>query len=113
MTPKSSPGFGKAVIHERDSLYLSRFHLGVSGNFASHYRSRQIRSRLETRNGWRPEEMLSVQTDVYSAFSLYLARAMVAKMACARRQGGSRAVPGARSGRDRAAGRSAMSNWRS
>src|SRR5206468_4332936 len=44
----------------------------------SHYRSRQIRDRLSARNGWRPEEMLGVQTDVYSGFSNYLAKSIAA-----------------------------------
>ena len=50
----------------------------VSGNFASHYRSRQIRDLLAARNGWRAADMLTVQKDVYSAFSQYLAQAIVA-----------------------------------
>ena len=46
----------------------------VHGNFASPYRARQIYARLEAREQWKPEEMLSVQTDVYSAFGLFLAK---------------------------------------
>ena len=46
----------------------------VNGNFASHYRSRQIRNLLMARNGWRAEDMLTVQKDVYSSFSQYLAQ---------------------------------------
>jgi penicillin amidase len=49
----------------------------VSGNFASHYRSRQIRNMLTGRNGLRPEDTLAVQKDVYSAFDHYLAQALV------------------------------------
>jgi penicillin amidase len=49
----------------------------VSGNFAPHYRSSQIRALLSARGKWRAEEMLGVQTDVYSPFSHYLARALV------------------------------------
>jgi penicillin amidase len=49
----------------------------VHGNFASHYRSKQIRDMLSARNGLRPEDTLAVQKDVYSAFSHYLAGALV------------------------------------
>ena len=50
----------------------------VNGNFASQYRSNQIRHLLSARKGWRAEEMLAVQKDVYSDFLAYLAKAMVA-----------------------------------
>jgi penicillin amidase len=50
----------------------------VSGAFASPYRSRQIRDMLSARNGWKPEDTLRVQKDVYSAFNHYLAKALVA-----------------------------------
>ncbi len=41
----------------------------VDGNFASYYRSRQIRNMLTGRKGLRPDDTLAVQKDVYSAFS--------------------------------------------
>ncbi len=50
----------------------------VNGNFAAHYRSRQIRNMLMGRNGLRPEDTLAVQKDVYSAFSHFLAKTVVA-----------------------------------
>lgn len=46
----------------------------VSGNFAPPYRVRQIRSLLESRPKWQPEDMLRVQTDVYSAFHQFVAK---------------------------------------
>jgi penicillin amidase len=51
---------------------------GVNGNFASHYRQRQIVARLRSKQGWKAEQMLRVQTDVYSSFSHSLARQTVA-----------------------------------
>ncbi len=66
------------IVTANQNPFPADYAYRVNGNFASHYRSRQIRSRLEAHNGWSPEQMLSVQTDVYSAFSLYLAREMVA-----------------------------------
>ena len=50
----------------------------VNGNFAPPYRVRQIRALLESRPKWQPEEMLRVQTDVYSAFHQFLAKQIVA-----------------------------------
>ncbi len=50
----------------------------VNGNFASPYRSNQIRNLLTAKNGWRAEDMLAVQKDVYSGFLEYLARALAA-----------------------------------
>src|SRR5262249_20875442 len=50
----------------------------VNGTFASRSRSGQIRSRLQSHTGWRAEEMLAVQTDVYSAFNSSLAKSVVA-----------------------------------
>jgi penicillin G amidase len=50
----------------------------VNGNFASQYRSRQIRDLLMARSGWRAAEMLTVEKDVYSEFHQYLAQAIVA-----------------------------------
>src|SRR6202011_5004687 len=50
----------------------------VNGNFASHYRSKQIRQMLSARAGWRPQELLTVQKDVYSEFAHFLAGAIVA-----------------------------------
>jgi penicillin amidase len=50
----------------------------VNGNFASHFRSKQIREMLSARRGWKPQEMLAIQKDVYSDFGHYLAQALVA-----------------------------------
>jgi penicillin amidase len=50
----------------------------VNGNFAPPYRVNQIRALLSTRKNWQPSEMLTVQTDVYSAFSKLLAGQLVA-----------------------------------
>ncbi|HXP86913.1 MAG TPA: penicillin acylase family protein [Bryobacteraceae bacterium] len=49
----------------------------VSGNFAPPYRVRQIRARLESREHWKPEEMIAVQKDVYSVFLHSLSQQIV------------------------------------
>ena len=49
----------------------------VDGRFASNYRVREIRARLESKAKWKPPEMLAVEKDVYSAFSKFLAGEIV------------------------------------
>ena len=66
------------IVTANQNPFPADYPFQVNGNFASHYRSRQIRSRLQAHDGWRPEQMLSVQTDIYSAFSFYLAQSIVA-----------------------------------
>ena len=45
----------------------------VNGNFASPARSSQVFQRLSARNGWHADEMLALQTDVYSALLKFVA----------------------------------------
>jgi penicillin amidase len=65
------------VVTANQNPFPADYPYAVNGNFASHYRSRQIRDLLMARNGWRAADMLTVQKDVYSAFSQYLAQAIV------------------------------------
>ena len=64
------------IVTANQNPFLPDYPYAVHGNFASHYRSRQIRAMLSGRNGLRPEDTLAVQKDVYSAFSRYLAQTM-------------------------------------
>jgi len=66
------------IVTANQNPFPSDYAYTVNGNFASQYRSNQIRNLLTARNGWRAEEMLTVQKDVYSAFLEYLSRAIVA-----------------------------------
>jgi penicillin G amidase len=50
----------------------------VNGSFASRDRSSQILSLLSARKGWTPEQMLTVQTDIYSPWLAFLAKQLVA-----------------------------------
>jgi penicillin amidase len=50
----------------------------VNGRFSARYRAQEIRARLTSRAAWTPGDMLSVQKDVYSALSDFLARQVVA-----------------------------------
>jgi penicillin amidase len=66
------------IVTANQNPFPDNYPYPINGNFASHYRSSQIRSLLSTRAGWRPPEMLAIQKDVYSAFAHFLARALVA-----------------------------------
>jgi len=50
----------------------------VSGRFAPRYRVEQIRSRLASKPKWTPEEMVTVQRDVYSSVHRFVAQQVVA-----------------------------------
>jgi penicillin amidase len=58
--------------------FPANYPYAAGGNFMDYYRVKQIRDRLSARKGWRAEEMPSVQKDVYSAFSRFLAQSLVA-----------------------------------
>lgn len=62
------------VVSANQNPFPPDYRYRVSGGFDPGYRSRQIANLLSKRKGWRAEDMLSVQMDVYSAFSHFLAR---------------------------------------
>jgi penicillin amidase len=66
------------IVSANQNPFPAGYPYRVSGNFASPYRARQIRTRLGSRRGWKPEEMLALQTDVYSAVHHFLAREVAA-----------------------------------
>jgi penicillin amidase len=75
---------GGLIVTGNQNPFPRDYPYPVNGNFASHYRSMQIRQMLSARTGWKPEDMITVQKDVYSGFSHYLARALIA--ACEERR---------------------------
>jgi penicillin amidase len=72
------------VVTANQNPFPKDYEYTVSGTFAPPYRSRQIRDMLVGRTGLKPEDNLRIQKDVYSGFSLILARAIVA--ACDKRK---------------------------
>jgi penicillin G amidase len=66
------------IVTANQNPFPADYPYTVNGEFASHYRSRQIRDLLAARNGWRAADMLTVQKDVYSGCLHYLARALTA-----------------------------------
>jgi len=69
------------IVSANQNPFPPDYRYQVSGGFDPGYRSRQIANLLSTRKGWRAEDMLSVQKDVYSAFTHFLARQVVAAYA--------------------------------
>lgn len=65
------------VVSANENPFPANYSYRTGGNFAPTERSRRIRSLLSARKGWSAPEMLGIQTDVYSAFSHFLARQAV------------------------------------
>ena len=66
------------IVTANQNPFPTDFAYQVDGNFAAPYRANQIRSALSSRPKWKAQEMLSVETDVYSAFDSFLAQQVVA-----------------------------------
>ncbi|MEP7362615.1 MAG: penicillin acylase family protein [Acidobacteriota bacterium] len=62
------------VITANENPFPKDYKYAVSGYFAPQYRALQIRARLDKRPKWDAAGMSSIQRDVYSAFSQYLAK---------------------------------------
>ncbi len=66
------------IVTANQNPFPGNYPYRVHGDFASPFRSLEIRSLLTAHESWKPEQMLAVQKDVYSAFSHFLARQIVA-----------------------------------
>lgn len=62
------------IISANQNPFPENYAHPVNGSFAPSYRAHQIRSLLSARKGFKPEDMLTIQKDVYSPFSHMLAR---------------------------------------
>ncbi len=72
---------GGQIVSANQNPFGEDTSYAVSGFFAPPDRQRQIAARLGARpGGWKPDEMLGIQADVYSAFSLFLARTALAAL---------------------------------
>jgi penicillin amidase len=72
------------IVTANQNPFPENYPYRVHGDFASPYRSLEIRSLLTAHENWKPEEMLPLEKDVYSAFSKFLAVQIVA--ACDQRK---------------------------
>jgi penicillin amidase len=75
---------GGLIVTANQNPFPKQYDYTVSGTFATPYRSRQILDMLKAKKGLKPEDNLRIQKDVYSGFSLMLAKAIVA--ACDKRK---------------------------
>jgi len=74
------------IITANQNPFPENYPYRVHGDFASPYRALEIRAQLTAHDGWKPEQMIAVEKDVYSAFSHELAKLVVA--ACDRKKPG-------------------------
>jgi penicillin amidase len=65
------------VLSANQNPFPQNYPYQVNGNFAPPYRSRQLFALLNARKGWKPEDMLAIQKDVYSGVSHFLAQQAV------------------------------------
>ena len=66
------------IVTANQNPFPENYPYRVHGDFASPYRAREIRALLTSHDGWKPEQMLAVEKDVYSESSRFLAREVVA-----------------------------------
>jgi len=66
------------IVSANQNPFPADYAYQVDGNFAPPYRANQIRALLGSRAKWKAEEMLKVETDVYSAFDQFVAQQVVA-----------------------------------
>jgi len=66
------------IVTANQNPFPADYPYPVNGSFAPPNRANQIRALLAARNGWRAEDLLAVQKDVYSAFDKFLAGQVVA-----------------------------------
>jgi penicillin amidase len=65
------------IVTANQNPFPENYPYRVNGEFGAPFRSLEIRSLVTARGGWRPQDMLVIQKDVYSAFSQFLAREIV------------------------------------
>jgi penicillin amidase len=65
------------IVTANQNPFPEDYRYPVAGDFAAFYRSSEIRTLLDRKPKWQPQEMLTVQKDVYSAFSFFLAQQVV------------------------------------
>jgi penicillin amidase len=66
------------IVSANQNPFPADYPYPVNGNFAPYFRARQVRDRLQSRARWTAQDLLALQSDVYSAFHRFLAQAMVA-----------------------------------
>ncbi len=71
-----NPASGR-IVTANQNPFPAEYSYAVNGTFAPPYRAKQITDLLDARKGIKPEDMLVIQKDVYSGFSLFLAQQLI------------------------------------
>ncbi len=66
------------IVSANQNPFPRNYPYRVSGSFAAGYRAHRIQQLLSSRERWRADELLGVQTDIYSSFEHFLAGQLVA-----------------------------------
>ena len=66
------------IVSANQNPFPEKYRYRVHGDFAAPFRATEARALLGARDGWKPEDMLKIEKDVYSTFSVFLARKIVA-----------------------------------
>jgi penicillin amidase len=61
------------IISSNQNPFPTDWKYSVNGNFDPGYRAQQVRALLQAHEGWKPQDMLTIQKDVYSPFLRSLA----------------------------------------
>jgi penicillin G amidase len=72
-----NPALG-VIVTANQNPFPPDYKYPYNGDFAAYYRSSEIRWALAKKEKWQAHDMIGIQKDVYSAFSEFLARQMVA-----------------------------------
>ncbi len=67
-----------AIVSANQDVFPAGYPYPVNGNFAAPQRALRIGQLLDARGKWRPDDMLPVQTDIYSGFDQFLAKQIAA-----------------------------------
>src|SRR5581483_3677588 len=66
------------IVSANQHPFPADYPYAVNVNFAPPHRAIRIRQLLSARSGWQAKDMLTVQMDIFSSFSKFLAEQVVA-----------------------------------
>jgi penicillin G amidase len=69
---------GGVIVSANQNPFPANYPYKVGGEFAPHYREQQIRRMLAKSGKFKPEDMLTIQKDVYSGLMKFIAQQTVA-----------------------------------
>jgi penicillin amidase len=79
------------IVTANQNPFPEDYRYAVAGDFAAYFRSHEIRTLLDRKAKWQPQEMLAIEKDVYSMLSYFIAQQVV-RAADARKSGDRNAI---------------------